>query len=159
VRRILSPLSLVLALVVLAGCSDGDKSTPESGTPSAGPVKTMKHADAQALADKYRAEAVAALAATPTGPPTSSLAACEGPHTFTAITYGDVPVPAAQQPAALQKLRDHYTGEQYTVASTGADGSLNATAPDRVNISVAPEGTDTLRVNIATPCYSSDEPL
>ncbi|WP_433080320.1 lipoprotein [Dactylosporangium sp. CA-052675] len=156
-RRI---LSLFLAAALLAGCSNDDKSTPApAGEPSAGTVVAMPHADAQALADKYRTEAVTALGATLSGPPTSNLAPCEGPHTFTAITYGDVPVPADQQNAALQKLREHYSGAQYTVAPPGADGSLNAITPDRVKISIAPEGTDTLRINIATACYSSDEPL
>jgi hypothetical protein len=157
VRRI---LSLLLAVVMLAGCSNDDKSTPEPGAP-AGPVKAMKHADAQALADRYRTDATTALGIAPAGDPTSSLAPCEGPHTFTAITYGDVPVPAAAQAPALQKLREHYQGEQYTVAAAPTDGSaaLNATTTDRVMISVAPEGTDTLRINVATPCYSSDEPL
>ncbi|MER7278067.1 lipoprotein [Dactylosporangium sp. NPDC000244] len=156
-RRI---LSLVLAAAMLAGCSNDDKSTPApAGEPSAGTVVAMAHADAQALADKYRTEAVTALGATLTGPPTSSLAPCEGPHTFTAITYGDVPVPVDQQAAALQKLREHYSGAQYTVAPPGADASLNAITSDRVKISIAPEGADTLRINIATACYSSDEPL
>ncbi|WP_433210441.1 lipoprotein [Dactylosporangium sp. CS-047395] len=157
-RRI---LSLLLVAVVVAGCSNDEKSTPEPGTPAAGPVKAMPHADAQALADKYRTEAVDTLGTPPAGTPTSMLMACEGKGTFTAITYGDVPVPAAAQPAALQKLREHYDSAKYTVAPPATDGSsaLNATTPDRVMISVAPEGTDTLRVNIATPCYSSDEPL
>lgn len=157
-RRI---LSLLLATVALAGCSDHENNTAESGAPAAGPVKAMKHAEAQALADKYRTEAAATLGAQPAAEPTRSLAPCEGPHTFTAITYADLPLPADQQAPALQKLREHFNAEQYTVAPPPTDGSgaLNATTPDRVMISVAAEGSDTLRVNVATPCYSSDEPL
>ncbi|WP_433051638.1 lipoprotein [Dactylosporangium sp. CS-033363] len=157
-RRI---LSLLLVAVVVAGCSNDEKSIPEPGTPAAGPVKAMKHADAQALADKYRTEAVDTLGTPLSGTPTSNLMACEGTGTFTAITYGDVPVPAAQQPAALQKLRDHYTSANYTVAPAPTDGTnvLNATTADRVMITIDADSPDTLRVNVATPCYSSDEPL
>jgi hypothetical protein len=155
VRRI---LSLLLAAVVVAGCSNDPASAP--ATPSTGPLTPMKHADAETLAAKYRTDAAAALG-TPAGAPTNTLGPCESPDTFTAITYADVPIPAAQQPAALQKLRDHYTAERFTVAPAPTDGStaLNATTPDRVMLSIAPEGIDTLRVNVATPCYESNEPL
>ncbi|GAA3450343.1 hypothetical protein [Dactylosporangium matsuzakiense] len=163
-RRILSLLPAVAVLsglAALSGCSNNDNSTPAPQTAASGPVKRMRHADAQTLADRYRTDAATTLGIPPAGTPTSSLGPCEGPHTFTAITYGDVPVPADQQPAALQKLRAHYTAERYTVAPAPTDGStaLNATTPDRVMISVAPEGTDILRVNVATPCFESDEPL
>ncbi|MFI5916098.1 hypothetical protein [Dactylosporangium sp. NPDC051541] len=157
-RRI---LSLLLAASIVAGCSNDDTGTSAPAGPATGPVKAMRHADAQGLADKYRTEAATTLGVPAAGTPTSTLGSCDGTHTFTAITYGDLPVPADQQPAALEKLRQHYTAEQYTVAPAPTDGStaLNATTPDRVMISIAPEGTDTLRVNVATPCYESEEPL
>ena len=157
-RRI---LSLLLAATIVAGCSNDDPGTSAPAGPASGPVKAMKHADAQNLADKYRTEAATTLGVQAAGAPTNTLGSCESSHTFTAITYSDMPVPADQQPAALEKLRQHYTAEQYSVAPAPTDGStaLNATTPDRVMISIAPEGADTLRVNVATPCFESDEPL
>lgn len=121
----------------------------------------MSHADALALAGRYRDEAAGVVGGTPSGEPTSKLVACEG-RTYAALTYRDVALPADQQSAALQRLRDHYTAAKYAVAPSSADGAdhaLNATGPDRVTISVGGDGGDTLRINVATPCYSSDEPL
>jgi hypothetical protein len=159
VRRV---LSLLLVAAVLGGCSGEPESTPEP-TSSSGPVKAMSHADAQALAGKYRDEAVSTIGAALRGAPTENLVPCEGPHTFAALTYGDVPVAADQQSVVLQKLRDHYVAAKYTVEPPSTDpsdhGALNATGPDRVSLSVVGDGTDSVRVNVATPCFESSEPL
>ena len=155
-------LSLLLAVAVLAGCSTGGKSAPEPGSP-AGPVKAMTHAEAQALAAKYRDEALTVTGDPASGEPTAQLLPCEGPHTFTAITSLDVSAPADQQAAVLQKLREHYAGAKYTVAPPSTDGSdhgaLNVTSPERVMITIGANAADALRISVATPCYSSDEAM
>jgi hypothetical protein len=130
VRRV---VSVLLAVAVLSGCSAGGKGAP-APPPSAGPVKTMTHAQAQALAGRYRDEAAGAIGAPLRDRPTDSLVPCEGPHTFAALTYGDVPVAADQQAAALRRLREHYAAAKYTVdpAPSEDPGALNVTGPDRV---------------------------
>jgi hypothetical protein len=159
VRRV---LSLLLAVIVLGGCADKPKSAPEPAA-SAGPVRSLSHADARALAAKYRDEAVGTIGGALRGTPTDNLVPCEGPHTFAALTSGDVPVAADQQSAALQKLRDHYTAAKYSVDPPSTDpsdhGALNATGPDRVALSVVGDGADAVRINVATPCFESSEPL
>ena len=155
-------LSLLVVAAVLGGCSSKPESAPEPAS-SAGPVKVMSHADAQALAAKYRDEAVTAMGGPLKGAPTENLVPCEGPHTFAALTYGDVSVAADQQPSVLQKLRDHYVAAKYSVEPPSTDpsdhGALNATGPDRVTLSVIGDGTDAVRINVATPCFQSTEPL
>ncbi|MGI5245253.1 hypothetical protein [Dactylosporangium sp. CA-139066] len=155
-------LSLLLVAAVLGGCSGQPESAPEPAS-SAGPVKVMSHSDAQALAAKYRDEAVSTIGGSMKDAPTENLVTCEGPHTFAALTYGDVPVAADQQPAVLQKLRDHYVTEKYSVEPPSTDpsdhGALNATGPDRVTLSVVGDGTEFVRINVATPCFQSTEPL
>jgi hypothetical protein len=158
-RRI---LSLLLVVAALGGCSDKPASEPEPDS-SAGSIEVMSHGDAQALAAKYRDEAVTAIGQPLRGAPTENLVSCEGPHTFAALTFGDVPVAVDQQAAVLQKLRQHYTAAKYTVEppSTEASdhGALNATGPDRVTLSIVGDGADSVRVNVATPCFQSSEPL
>lgn len=160
-RRVLSLVLATTVLAVLAGCGgdgDGRQGSPETAA-SAGPVKAMSHADALKLAGKYRDEAVATTGATLSGEPTSGVLACEGPHTFTASTYGDVPVPAEQQVAVLDRMRQHYATAKYEVVPPSGDGALQATGPDRVKVTATGDGAGSVRINVATPCYSSDEPL
>lgn len=155
-------LSLLLVVAVLGGCSGKPENVPEPES-SVGPVRVMSHADAQALAAKYRDEAVTAIGVPLQGAPTENLVGCEGTHTFAALTYGDVPVVPDQQSAVLQKLREHYVAEKYTVEPPSTDpsdhGALNATGPDRVTLSIVGDGTSMVRVNVATPCFQSTEPL
>ncbi|WP_432831315.1 lipoprotein [Dactylosporangium sp. CA-092794] len=156
-------LSLLLAVVVLAGCGKAEEGAAPEPSSSPGTVKAMSHADAEALAGRFRDEAVTAIGGPLTGDPTNKLVQCEG-RTFAALTYGDVPVPADQQTAALEKLREHYkSARDYTVEPPSTDGSdrgaLSVTGPDRVTISAVGDGAEAVRINVATPCYTSDEPL
>ena len=151
-RRI---LSLLLAAALLTSCSKAPDPAPaptEAASPGA--VRAMAHADATALAAKYRDEAVALTGASLGGPPVSGLVACEG-KTYAAQTTGDVPVPPDQQAGVLDKLRQHYQQAGYQVS---ADGGLTATGPDRVVVTAGGNG-DAIHIAVATGCYSSDEPL
>ncbi|WP_433384529.1 hypothetical protein ACQPZX_23960 [Actinoplanes sp. CA-142083] len=146
-RRLLPVLVLV---VVLSGCGDGDD------------LATMSQTDVKQQVERYAGQTLTASgaaafvdsAANVTGCPRDNGRSLADPdEAFYVQGLYSLPVPADQVTATIGKVRDQWQRNGYSISSTATPTELSATATDAYRLDLTANPPIGLRLSIASPCY------
>jgi hypothetical protein len=136
-------------------------------------LKTVPRAEAKQIADDYADRTVAMIGGdAKLVEPEHATPPCEGPGGNTNDTvyyaaghYQIAPIPEDQQLPTLQRLREQWQRQGYTIKgdrvfSNGRRGELKVMNPaDEFEIVViTTEPPTAFALSISSPCYQSDEP-
>jgi hypothetical protein len=156
----------LVGLGLLGGCTGGGGNNVDI-------VKTVARTEAMTIARDY-AERVVALTGGELGPADREphTAPCEGrrgelseTNYYAFFNFNIAPIPQEQQLPTLQRLREHWQQQGYTIKRDrvfpdGRTGELAVENPaDEHEIRL--EGTEpptAFAVRVSSPCYQSDEP-